>query len=105
MGGTVLRTAVARFCSLPCIAHVRVHAAGLMGWNVLGNAPDQGKFGYLPVATIKSLSEALQIVPYVIPYGEEHQDNAYRSLQSNLSLQSRCFTAFPIDSWMHSIYI
>lgn len=47
MGGTVLRTAVASFCSLPRIAHVRVHAAGLMGWNVLGNAPDQGKFGLL----------------------------------------------------------
>lgn len=45
MGETVLGTAVAGFCPLPCIARVRVCAAGLVGWIVLGNAPDQGKFG------------------------------------------------------------
>lgn len=43
MGETVLRTAVASFCPLPCTAHVRVHA--VVEWIVLGNATDQGRFG------------------------------------------------------------
>lgn len=58
MGETVLRTAVACFCPRPCMARVRARAAGLLGWIVLGNASDQGKFGLFTCYKMKSLSEA-----------------------------------------------
>lgn len=90
--------------SVPC--HALLMWECMLWWSGLYWEMQQirADLDYLPVATTKSLSEAWQAACYVIHYGEEQQDNAYGSFQSNVSLQSRCFTAFLIDSWMHSIY-
>lgn len=105
VGETALRTVVAGFCPPSCTACVRVPAAGLVGWIALGNAPDQGKFGLFTFCYNEEPFWGMTSSPLCYSLWRAAPGQCLWIISRKLEPSEQCFTAFPIDSWMHSIYI